>query len=94
VTINAENLFGRGQHPERIEIPAAITVGVVGAAQPDALPSVAPPPAPPAIHRPPRIVHESAGTAWGVVVLVALVALALGAAAGALAGRRRSQSGV
>ena len=88
-TVNAQNLFGRGQHPERIEIPAQITVSVVGAAQPDVLPTVPPPPAPPAIHRPPTVVHETPGTAWGVVALVAAIALVVGGAVGTLVGRRR-----
>lgn len=91
VTINATNLFARGQTPQRFEVPAGITVSVIGAAQTDALPAVPPAAAPPPIHRPARVVHESRGTDWGIVALIAAIALAVGAALGvAIAPRIRA----
>jgi hypothetical protein len=91
VTINAENLFGRGQNPQRIEVPALITVSVIGAAQTDALPAVPAAKAPPPLRRAPVVVHESRGTDWGIVALIAAIALAVGAALGvAIAPRIRA----
>jgi hypothetical protein len=72
-------------------VPALITVSVSGAAQTDALPAVPAAKAPPPLRRAPVVVHESRGTDWGVVALIAAIALAVGAALGlAIAPRIRA----